>query len=89
VADVNGDLVPDVLTPNSLDDTVSVLLGGGDGSFVLSCSNQPTRTCQVNGDCPTGGLCAPRAIPVGAQPKALAAADLNADAISTWWWPWR
>jgi hypothetical protein len=79
VADVNGDHILDVVTPNFLDDTVTVLLGRGDGSFASACSNQPSRTCGGNSDCPAGGTCAPRAIPVGAQPKALAAADLNTD----------
>ena len=33
IADVNGDGIPDVLVSNFVDDSVSVLLGNGDGSF--------------------------------------------------------
>jgi hypothetical protein len=33
VADVNGDGIPDLITANYLDNSVSVLLGAGDGSF--------------------------------------------------------
>ena len=38
VSDFNGDGIPDVVVPNLLDGTVSVLLGNGDGLF------QPQRT---------------------------------------------
>jgi hypothetical protein len=33
VADVNGDGIPDLIVANQLDNTVSVLLGNGDGTF--------------------------------------------------------
>jgi hypothetical protein len=79
VADVNGDGILDVLTPNSLDDTVAVLPGRGDGSFASTCSNLSTRTCRSSSDCPPGGMCGPYAIPVGAEPKALAVRDLDGD----------
>ena len=43
VADFNADGVPDLLTANSLDASVSVLLGNGDGSF------QPARNTAIDG----------------------------------------
>ena len=33
VADLNGDGIPDIVTANRSDDSVSVLLGNSDGSF--------------------------------------------------------
>ena len=33
MADVTGDGIPDIVTANYADNTVSVLLGNGDGSF--------------------------------------------------------
>ena len=41
VADLNGDGRPDIVTTNSADNTVSVLLGNGDGTF------QPQQTFAV------------------------------------------
>ena len=43
VADLNGDGNPDIIVANSGDDTVSVLLGNGDGTF------QPQQTFPVGG----------------------------------------
>ena len=51
VADFNGDGIPDVVTANRGDNTVSVLLGNGDGTF------EPQETF------PTGTT--PRAVAVG------------------------
>ena len=33
VGDLNGDGIPDIVTANRIDDTVSVFLGNGDGTF--------------------------------------------------------
>jgi hypothetical protein len=41
LADLNGDGIPDIVTANFIDDTVSVLLGNGDGTF------QPQQTYAV------------------------------------------
>ena len=38
VGDFNGDGIPDLVTANSADNTVSVLLGNGDGTFTLKSS---------------------------------------------------
>ena len=35
VGDLNGDSIPDIVTANRIDDTVSVFLGNGDGTFSL------------------------------------------------------
>jgi len=41
VGDLNGDGIPDIVTANRVDDTVSVFLGNGDGTF------QPPKTYAV------------------------------------------
>ena len=41
VADLNGDGMPDIITANAFDNTVSVLLGNGNGTF------QPQQTFAV------------------------------------------
>ncbi len=41
VGDLNGDGIPDIVTANRIDDTVSVFLGNGDGTF------QPPKTYGV------------------------------------------
>ncbi len=47
VADLNGDGIPDLIVANYNDDTVSVLLGNGDGTFepqeVLPVGRSPIR----------------------------------------------
>ena len=81
VADFNGDRVPDIATADLLDDTVTVLLGNNDGTFspLSVCSNQPAHLCRNNDDCVAGGSCLPKAVQVGTEPTALAAADFNRD----------
>jgi hypothetical protein len=81
VADFDGDTILDVATPNFFDDTVTILLGKGDGTLAMLavCSNQSGRACHVTGDCQSGGTCSPEPIAVGFEPYALAAADLNKD----------
>ena len=44
--DLNGDGIPDVVIANRIDDTVSVFLGNGDGTF-LPAKNLRNRTAGV------------------------------------------
>jgi VCBS repeat protein/FG-GAP repeat protein len=63
--DANGDGKLDLIVANSSGNpsgaagSLTVLKGMGDGTFVAVsfCSNQPTQTCHIDGDCPTGGTC--------------------------------
>ena len=56
VADLNGDGKPDLIVANAADDTVSVLLGNGDGTFqpqqTFAAGRQPfsVAVADVNGD---------------------------------------
>jgi hypothetical protein len=81
VDDFNGDGKLDVIAANLLDDSVTVLLGNGNGTFsILSvCSTALTQSCSSDNQCPSGGTCAPQVIPVGSEPDALVAVDLNHD----------
>jgi hypothetical protein len=81
VEDFNADGKLDVVTANLLDDSVTVLLGNGDGTFsILSvCSTAPAQSCSSGNECPSGGACTPQLIPVGSEPDALVAADLDHD----------
>ncbi len=58
VADFNGDGIPDLVVVNSQDNTVSVLLGKGDGTFptndAISIGNQPVFV--VTGDFNNDGI---------------------------------
>src|SRR5262249_23221838 len=65
VGDFNADGVPDLLTPNRLDGSVSVLLGNGDGSF------QDARNTAIEGF-PESGVRPPLDVAVG---------DFNGDGI--------
>ena len=82
VGDFNGDGKLDVVTPNILDDSVTVLLGNGDGTFsILSlCSTAPTQSCSNDSQCPSSGTCTPQVIPVGSEPDAVVAVNLNHNA---------
>jgi len=65
VADVNGDGRPDIVTANYSDNTVSVLLGNGDGTF------RPDPYSSL-------GL-PPGTFAVGIRPASVAVADVNGD----------
>jgi hypothetical protein len=81
VEDVNGDHKVDVVAANLLDESVTVLLGNGDGTFsILSvCSTAPAQSCSNQSECPSGGACTSQVIPVGSEPDALVAVDLKHD----------
>ena len=81
VGNFNGDGKLDVVTANLSDDSVTVLLGNGDGTFLILslCSTAPTQSCSSAGQCPSGGTCTPQLIPVGSEPDALVAADFDHD----------
>src|SRR5215469_11365498 len=69
VADFNGDGIPDIATANFNTDTVSVLLGNGDGSFqpaINSSTNDVPRCTETGTNCNIG----------------LVAGDLNGDGIT-------
>ena len=56
IADVNGDGIPDIIVANFVDNTVSILLGNGDGTFkpavAVPVGNGPVfvTTADMNGD---------------------------------------
>ena len=70
MADVNNDGKPDLVVSDALDNTVSVLLGNGDGTF------QSPRQFQVGALLPEGTVTLPE---VGTFRRGLAVADLNGD----------
>jgi len=74
VADVNGDQKADLVSANSLDDTVGVLLGNGDGTF------KPPRSIYL------GPNAAPRSVVVGDFNRDgiadLAVAETGLNAVS-------
>ena len=49
VADVNGDGKPDLVTANDGDDTVSVLLGNGDGTFQAAADLRRRAVARLRG----------------------------------------
>jgi hypothetical protein len=65
-ADFDGDGRMDIATSGDFDDKVSVLLGNGDGTFMLAVSSDGALNPAVNFD-------------VGAAPYGIMAADLNGD----------
>lgn len=83
IGDFDGDAKLDVATPDLLGDAVIVLLGNGDGTLspLSFCSTQATQICHSNSDCPASGTCDPHPFPVGAEPAALVAVDLNHDGL--------
>jgi hypothetical protein len=60
IADFNGDGIPDIVVSNRDSDTISVLLGQGDGSFDL-----PTDYDTSDVNHPDGSIPAPRFVVVG------------------------
>lgn len=79
--DFNKDGNLDVATANSGDNTVTILLGTGDGHFVPAsfCSNQPAQPCTKDANCGAGNTCVPQTLTVGDTPTAIAVGDLDGD----------
>lgn len=88
VGDFNHDGFMDVAIAGELTETVTILLGTGDGNLAppAFCSNLTTQACHQDGDCTGGGTCTPLPpiqLTVGNAPVALVAADLDMDANHT------
>jgi len=86
VGDFNGDGFMDVAVAGEFADTVTILLGTGDGHLAPPsfCSNQATQACHQDSDCTGtgGGTCTaqpPIQLTVDNAPVALVAADLDMD----------